>query len=75
MRCLSKQTADMAYCVDLEEYKKKKAEFDEEWSKAYALIYHSYCSTEMKVAVKELPTYKSMFRDNVGNISLVRTKY
>ena len=42
----------------------KKDEFDEEWSKAYALIFYNYCSSEMRTAVKELPTFEKDIRDD-----------
>ena len=58
------QTCDMEYRVELEEYRKKKDEFDEEWSKGYALIFYNYCSSEMRTAVKELPTFEKDIRDD-----------
>ena len=53
----------MDYRVNLEESKKKNSEFDEEWSKAYTLIYYSYYTSEMRTAIKELPTFESEIRD------------
>ena len=32
--------------------------FDENWMKAFAYIYESFCTKEMQVAVKKLPNYE-----------------
>ena len=33
-------------------------DFDENWMKAFAYIYESFCIKEMQVAIKELPNYE-----------------
>ena len=38
-------------------------EFAEDWTKAYGLIYRTYCTSEMKAAIKEHPDFKIEIRD------------
>ena len=39
-------------------------QFEDNWIKAYGLIYGTYCSKEMQIAVKELPNYETSMLDN-----------
>ena len=55
----------------LEEYKinftifgQSEIKFKEQWIKAYALIWGSYCSREMCMAIKEMPEFESVIRND-----------
>ena len=37
--------------------------FNEDWGKAYALIYRTYCTSEMRTAIKEDPKFETEIRD------------
>ena len=38
--------------------------FENKWVRAYSLIYDSYCTSDLKVAIKEEPDFESRIRDN-----------
>ena len=38
--------------------------FENEWVRAYSLIYDSYCTSDLKVAIKEEPDFESRIRDD-----------
>ena len=43
-------------------YKKKENRLEENWSKAYALIWKSYCSKEVQVALEEMSDFESRIK-------------
>ena len=47
-----------------ERYHSKQDYFDSLWIKSYSVIYNSYCSTELKILIQELPNYESEIREN-----------
>ena len=58
------ETADIKFKSKWDEYTKEKSQFDEEWSKAYSLVFQTYCTSEMKSALKELPDFESRIQDD-----------
>ena len=53
----------MEWQVDCEEFKKESKRFCDNWVNVYALIWESYCSKEMQIALKEISDYESHIRD------------
>ena len=43
--------------IDFLIYWKECKEFDEQWVKAYALIWDTYCSRDIQVAIKEMSDF------------------
>ena len=58
------ETADIKFKSKWDEYTKEKSQFDEEWSKAYSLVFQTYCTSEMRNALKELPDFESRIQDD-----------
>ena len=44
--------------ADLKEFKEESKLFNNNWSKAYAMIWKSYCSKEMQVAIEEISDFE-----------------
>ena len=42
----------------------KEEEFENNWVKAYALIFEGYCSKGIQVALKELPIFDTKIKNN-----------
>ena len=56
--------ADKKWEIEYTRYLAKQEEFDHLWVKAYSLIWDSYCSKEIQVALQELPDFsKKIKRD------------
>ena len=55
---------DKKYDKQYDQWIENNAEFDSLWQKAYALIWESYCSTELKVTAKEMSMFNSHIRDD-----------
>ena len=54
---------DMKYMQDWNRYEQENEWFEEDLLKTYALIYGSYCTSEMRTAIKEDPKFESEIRD------------
>ena len=54
---------DMKWQVDYKRFVDQEKEYQENLVKAYALIFESYCSKEVQVAIKELPDYQTHVLD------------
>ena len=63
-RQLDKKRLCRKYDVDYSEWKKECREFDENWAKAYGIIFDQYCSTDMKRMMKEQPHFETTIRDD-----------
>ena len=50
--------------VDYDWYKKDLRRFNENWVKAYALIWKNYCSKEVHVALEEMSDFGSRIKDD-----------
>lgn len=49
--------------IDYQIYRKEKNKFDDNWVKAFALIWGNYCSKEVQVRLKEMPDYDGAIRN------------
>ena len=56
-KALENRMLEMKWKVDYEIYLREEDNFKDNWVKAYALIWDSYCSREMQVAVREMPDF------------------
>ena len=57
------QTEDMKFTQEWNSYEKEKKKFLEEWAMTYTLIYGTFCTSEMRTAVKEHPEFENEIRD------------
>ena len=53
------------YEAQLAHYFAQEMDFEDNWVKAYGLIFETYCSRDMQVAVRELVDYKTRTLDNL----------
>ena len=63
-KAFHQKTLDMLWNKELELYVERKAELDENYSKAYAFIFEQYCGREMQVALQELEHYETKILNN-----------
>ena len=49
--------------------------FENEWVKAYSLIYDNFCSRDMQVALKELPDFDVRISDHLPIFSFSGSSY
>ena len=47
------------YEAKLAHYFKQDENFEDNWIKGYGLIYRTYCSSQLQIALKELPNYET----------------
>ena len=52
------------YRVDYDWYKKDVRRFNENWVKAYALIWKNYCSKEVQVVLEEMSDFDSRIKND-----------
>lgn len=52
------------YELEVKDWREQIKKLDDNVTKAYALIFQSYCSASMQVAVKELPNFESDIRND-----------
>ena len=57
------QTEDMKFTQEWNSFEKEKKKFLEEWENTYALIYGTFCTHEMRTAVKVHPEFEEKIRD------------
>mgnify|MGYP002176679840 FL=1 len=55
---------DIVYQAELERYLDRKDTLEQNFSKAFALIYSTYCNKVMQNRIEEHPDYESIIRDN-----------
>lgn len=48
------KSKDLKYCTKIKIHKQKLVEFEQNQVKAYAIIFESKCTVEMKVSAKEI---------------------
>ena len=53
----------MKFTQEWNSFKKEKKKFLEEWANTYALIYGTFCTSEMRTAIKEHPEFEEKIRD------------
>ena len=72
-RLFEQSTFDMEYKSELEKYKKREEVFEENKKKAFAWIFHSYCSKEMQTQLKENSNFESaIFNDPIKLLSEIQ---
>ena len=54
--------SDKKYDKQYDQWVENNAEFDSLWQKAYALIWDVYCSSELKVNIKEMSRFNTHIR-------------
>ena len=73
-KVLHQKTLDKLWDKELDLYVEKKAELEENYSKAYAFIFEQYCGREMQVAIQELEHYgKKILDDPIELLKEIRT--
>ena len=58
------QTCDMKFTQEWNSWQKVNGKFEEDWAKTYALIFCTYCTSEMRTTIKEDPNFERVIRDN-----------
>jgi len=66
------KTYDEIFKSDLYSYRKRSEEFQKNLSKAYALIYDTYCDKAMQNEIKKRPNYSAIVNDPVALIKAIR---
>ena len=56
-KVLENRMLEMKWKSDYETHLREEGDFKDNWVKAYALIWDSYCLGEMQVAVREMPDF------------------
>ena len=60
--------------MDYKVYKKEVRHFDDNWVKAYALVWETYFSKEVQIAIKEMVDYDTHIKnDPLALLERVRT--
>ena len=55
---------DLIYEKEIEQWLERKNMFELNWTKAYATIFHSFCSSAMQGELRELPNFESDIEDD-----------
>ena len=63
-RRIEQETLNRKYEAKLVHFFKQEEDFQDNWIKAYGLIYRSYCTREMQIALKELSNFEVDVLDN-----------
>ena len=58
-KAVDNRMRDMKWKILFEKHKISVEDFKDNWVKAYALIWESYCSREVQMAVRELPDFET----------------
>ena len=61
---IEQETMNRKYEAKLIHYFRQNEDFEDNWIKAYGLIYATYCSREMQTAIRESQNYESTILDN-----------
>ena len=78
------QTCDTKFTQEWNTWQKVNGKFDEDWAKTYALIYRTYCRSEMRTVIKEDPRFETDIMDeplrvldaiSTSMYTLVRVRY
>ena len=73
-RAVENKQFEMEWQVDYKVYKKEVRRFDDNWVKAYALVWETYCSKEVQIAIKEMADYDTHIKnDPLALLERVRT--
>ena len=64
LKAVEQETLNRKYEAQLAHYFGQEMEFEDNWVKAYGLIFESYCSRDMQIAVRELVDYETRTIDN-----------
>ena len=64
LKSIEQENLNRKYEAQLAHYFGQEVEFEDNWVKAYGLIFETYCSRDMQVAVRELIDYDTRTIDN-----------
>ena len=64
LKAIEQETLNRKYEAQLVHYFSQEMDFEENWVKAYGLIFETYCSRDMQVAIRELVDYETRTLDN-----------
>ena len=65
LKSVEQETLNHKYEAQLAHYFGQEMEFEDNWVKAYGLIFKTYCSRDMQIAAKELVDYDTRTIDNL----------
>ena len=63
-KAIEQETLNRKYEAKSAHYYNQETLFEDNWIKVYGLIYRGYCSSQMQLAIKELPNYESEVLDD-----------
>ena len=63
-KAIEQETMNRRYDSKMNFYSTQEQSFEDNWIKAYGLIYRSYCSSQMQTALKKLPNYETEVLDD-----------
>ena len=52
------------YIIEFKIFKEDEKKFNDNWSRAYALIWENYCGKDMQLALEEMSEYESCIKNN-----------
>ena len=64
MRSIEQETFNRRYEAKSAHFYSQETLLEDNWIKAYGLIYRGYCSSQMQLAIKELPNYDTEVLDD-----------
>ena len=64
LAAIEQETFNRRYEAQLAYHFQAEAKFENNWEKAYGLVFDNFCSRDMQLAVKELPDFEARVRDN-----------
>ena len=64
LRIKEQKQFDMNHSSKFDYWCQQNNEFEENWEKAYGIIFSQYCSNTMQLAMKEHPDFESRIRDD-----------
>ena len=64
LKAVEQETLNRKFEAQLAHYFGQEVEFEDNWVKAYGLIFETYCSRDMQVAVRELTDYDTRVIDD-----------
>ena len=64
LKAIEQETLNRKYEAQFAHYFEQEMEFEDNWVKAYGLIFESYCSRDMQIAVRELVDYETRTINN-----------
>ena len=63
-KMIEQESFNRKYKAQLAHYFSAESNFEDNWIKAYGLIYNTYCGSKLQLAIKQKIDYESRIRDN-----------